>query len=227
MPLQMNFELTKIFKAKLRVCHCEIRFLTLLLMYAYFPPHFLLQFYASLFTAGMGDTALPKGVSNTLIHLGEEAAAVFFFFSSSMNILKASCHARRWISLCLIAEQSELLTVGLGLANFISSARRPQRSLCRLSGVFLLFSVCFMSDGRGLEIHQNSIGSLSKGSTPDFARPRRAAQAQGTGLSINRSTQDDAVCRGYFVFLGGFFWYVLMPATFRHLNSRVNEASHM
>lgn len=80
MPLQMNFELTKIFKAKLRVCHCEIRFLTLLLMYAYFPPHFLLQFYASLFTAGMGDTALPKRVSNTLIHLGEEAAAVFFFF---------------------------------------------------------------------------------------------------------------------------------------------------
>lgn len=58
---QMNLEMTKIFKAKLRVCHCEIRFLTLRLMYAYFSPHFLLQFYASLFTTGTRDMALPKG----------------------------------------------------------------------------------------------------------------------------------------------------------------------
>lgn len=79
MPLQMNFEWTKIFKAKLRVCHCEIRFLTLLLMYAYFPPLFLLQFYASLFTAGMGDMAPPKGGKSYFNTLGEEAAAVLFF----------------------------------------------------------------------------------------------------------------------------------------------------
>jgi len=61
MLFQMNLELTKIFKAKLLVCHCEIRFLTLLLKYAYFSTHFLLQFYASLFTAGIGDMAFPKG----------------------------------------------------------------------------------------------------------------------------------------------------------------------
>lgn len=59
-----------------------------------------------------------------------------------MNILKASCHAVDGYPLRFIAEQSELGTVGLSLANFLSSARRPQPSLRRLSCVFLLFSVC-------------------------------------------------------------------------------------
>lgn len=116
MLFQMNLELTKIFKAKLLVCHCEIKFLTPLLMCASFLHIFSFNFMHHYSLLKLVTWLSQKGVSNTLIHLGDEAG---FFFP--MNILKASCHFSQLISLRFITGESELLILGQSLENFIPS----------------------------------------------------------------------------------------------------------
>lgn len=105
---QMNLELTKIFKAKLLVCHCEIRFLTPLLMYAYFSPRIFFFNFMHRYSLLEPVTWLSqKGVSNTLIHLWNESGFFSWIF------WKLAVTAVNWYSYASLQRRRNFLWQGI------------------------------------------------------------------------------------------------------------------